>query len=192
VAIRRQLAESFPDDLGDRCSLAKTLNNLGLNQGRRGHLAEGEATLHEAVRQARVAFDRRPDIRDYRQTLNNAYGTLGEVLRAAGKLPEAVSATLERQVLWPDNAFEQYRVARDLARAAQAVGRGKSNLSGAERAEREKYVQMALEALRHAVGSGYRDREALRTEPAWKELQHREDFLRVLNSSPSPQPTTRK
>jgi hypothetical protein len=190
--IARKLVEAYPDVLADRKSLAEILNNLGLNQARQNRLVKAEALLREAIFQARVPFDRRPDVPDHRRVLNATYGTLGEVLRAGGKLGGSVAITLERQRLWSNNSLEQYRIARDLALSTKTVGKGKPALTPDDRAEREKYLELALKALRQAVASGYHDEVALRKEPAWDVFRGRKEFSQVLVLIQKPTPTPAK
>ncbi len=178
-----RLVREAPDRPDYHSDLGTTLNNLGVIEAQLDRFGDGLAALRRAVEHQRVAFGKAPQTLRYRHALNSHYGSLGEVHRAMRRPDEAVAATLERVKLWPDNPGELYLIARDLALAAAAVGRGRT-LSEEEEAQRGKYLDLSLQVLRKALDGGFKDRARMRKEPAFALLRERDDFNRLLNRAP--------
>jgi tetratricopeptide (TPR) repeat protein len=164
----------FHHDLGG------VLNNLGVVQSQLGLLDEAIVTLQEGIKENRVAFTKAPQVTPYRGSLSICYAALTEVLRKAGRLAEAVETTQERQKLWPKNGAEQAKVACDLAQVAATVGKGAQDLTPEQRAEREHYCDLAVDAVRQALANGYRNVEQLRKHPDLAPLRGRPEFEKLL------------
>jgi hypothetical protein len=68
----------------------------------------------------------------------------------------------------------------DLALCIPLVGKGKNELTTAERAERNRYADQAMDALRRAVDNGYKAADRLRNDPELEPLRSRDDFKKLL------------
>src|SRR5262249_41422276 len=127
--LRAALVEAHPKNLDFRSDLGRSLNNLGLTLGRLGRVEDSRRPGRGALRRERGVLDGAPHGRESRRSLNNHYGALAEVERKKGSPAAARKALLERRGLWPGNGVELYRVARELALTAEAVGRDRPELS---------------------------------------------------------------
>ena len=90
-----------------------------------------------------------------RVCLSQCYNRLAYYGSSAGDLRESARAILERTKLWPDNADQLLKTAKDLNDLAEQVtSRGRGHLSAENRAERDGYlaesrrVRQAAEATR--------------------------------------------
>ena len=179
-AIREKLLQTHPDLLDNRSDLATTLNNWALTLWALGRRDEALVHLQRAIELQREALTKAPQSLHYRRGLSVHYAALADLQRQRGRAAEAVAATTERAKLWPNNGGELFRAACELALAAEVVGKGKAELSPAEREEHDRYTAMAVELLRQAVASGYRDGQRLQTESALAPLRQRDDFQKLL------------
>jgi serine/threonine-protein kinase len=178
--IREALVKEFPKNIAFHHELGTTLVNLGGAYGQAGRIEECRATLWRAIEEKRIAFAAAPENPEYRHGLNVAYGALGEAEKRKGQPSAAAAALLERRSLWPEQPQELYRIAREQAQTAAAVGRGATDLSAEQQAERTLYLDQALETLRQAVAAGFRDAERLAAEADFAPLRSREDFKKLL------------
>jgi tetratricopeptide (TPR) repeat protein len=183
-----QLVKAHPDHPEYRHELGKTLNNLALTQWQLGRLDDARQTFLQAIGQQRAAVERAPHVVPYRVSLSVHYAALADLQRQAGRPDEAAAAALERQKLWAGNPGELYGVARDLAATAAAVGKGKPELTAAERDRRRRYADLALDALRRAVAAAFKDRRRLQDDPALGVLRPRDDFKEILAGLGRPPP----
>jgi tetratricopeptide (TPR) repeat protein len=174
----RKLVQASPENVTSRHSLGLTLNNLAINLSRLARNVESLRAVAEAIEHNRKAFAAAPLPR-HRQALSNSYFIQAKIQRAVGLSAEAVAATLARRDLWPDNPTELYRVACDLAAAAE-VKRKRKPSSPAEQARREEYRARAVQTLGEAVRAGFDDVKRLETDADWAALRHREDFQAIL------------
>jgi tetratricopeptide (TPR) repeat protein len=179
--VLQKLVEDFPDNLDGHSDLGWTLHKLGLMLAGRGRPEEGIKALQEAVQHQRLAYERVPQQGRLRFDLQSHYGALAEVYRSAGRPADAVAATLERKKFWPDNPEELYKVAREICAAAELVGKGKVDLLPEEEAQRSHYVDHAMQALRQAAASGFKDLERLRKDRAFDALRQRAAFKAFLD-----------
>jgi hypothetical protein len=69
-------------------------------------------------------------------------------------------------------------LASDLALCAGLVGKGE--LTAQEQAERRRYADQSVEALRQAVAAGFRDVERLNKNQYFDALRARDDFKKLL------------
>jgi hypothetical protein len=160
--------------------LGGTLINLGVILGQLDHIADGRAMLLHGLEVESVAFKIAPQVIEHRRVMNGLYGSLAENERAGRHPAEAVAATLERAKLWPDNPTELFNVARELGRATALVGKGKAELTDAEKADRDKYGALIVETLRQARVKGFKDTERMQKDPDLECVRQREDFQKLL------------
>jgi tetratricopeptide (TPR) repeat protein len=178
--LQEGLVKAEPENVEHRFNLARTLNNLGINLWARKQAAAAREVLWQAVGLSRDLVARRPDAPGYRRLLNAHYGVLAEVAWRQGDAAESVRVVRLRQALWGDEPAEHYRAACELARAAALLGKGPEAPTGQRLAEQEKYVGLALAALRRAVRAGFRDARRLRGEPDLGLLRPRAEFRALL------------
>src|SRR5262249_25110709 len=138
------------------------------------------SAVNKALAHQRKAIALAPQLVAYRRTLGKHYGTLAEIELAAARPAAAAAAALERGKLRPRDPNEQYLGGADLASAAALVGKGKERLAPEEEAERNRYADLAMAALRQAVAAGFSDRARLEQDRALAPLRAREDFRRLL------------
>ncbi len=174
------LMRKHPNNLDYAYILGLNLDSLGMTLKETGRLGEATAVLEKAVGHQKTAYGKAPKVRHYRNALNKQYRHLAEAYRAAGRAAEAAAVSLERRELWKGNGRELVGVAGDLARAARVVGRDKAALATEERAERDRYHDLALETLRQAVAGGYKDGAALQRDAAFELLRPRADFQELV------------
>jgi hypothetical protein len=73
-------------------------------------------------------------------------------------------------------------VACELAQCIPLVGHGSTELTPAEEAERRKYGDLALEALREAVAKGHRDVDALEKAEGLAALRGRDEYKELVRA----------
>jgi serine/threonine protein kinase len=160
-------------------SLGTYLNNLGLAYKRRGNLTAAEKTLRLAIFHQRRALEGNPQSLGTRQYLSDHLGNLVSVLRAGGKMADAVTITLERQQLWPDQPQQLFDVARDLGYCANYLAEGNKKLLTADQREQDRVADLAVAALRLAVAAGYSDWRAIDEHAAFRVVRTRPGFQHV-------------
>jgi hypothetical protein len=106
---------------------------------------------------------------------------LVEVLRALGRPAEA-AACLERNKLWSEDPDELSKLAGEFALCIPLVGKGKTEFTAAEQAERRQYGDQALKVIRQAITHGFKDVEQLKKAPTLDPLRSREDFQELLRA----------
>jgi serine/threonine protein kinase/tetratricopeptide (TPR) repeat protein len=174
------LIRKHPGNLDYPYILGLDLDSLGVTLKQTGRLEEATAVLEKALAYQKAAFEKAPQVQHYRHALDKHYVHLAEVHQAAGRAAAAVAVSLERRQLWKGHGRELVLVARDLARAAKVVGRGKMDLSAAERAARDRYHALTLETLRQAVANGFHDSAALQEQKDFELLRGRADFQALV------------
>jgi hypothetical protein len=91
-------------------------------------------------------------------------------LAALAKLPNTHLDVLHDRACW-------------LALYCSLIGQGKPSLSPEERAERVKYFEQAMDALRQAVGAGQYSLHDLRNDRDLDGLRAREDFEKLVREA---------
>jgi serine/threonine protein kinase len=177
----QRLLQAHPNRLELRSLLGRALTNQGLAYSQLKRVEEALKSHQEAVTHLRVAFDKAPHVTEYREQLTSYYTELARVQRHLGQPAAAAASVVERRKLWPKDAGELYEVARDLALCVPMVGKGKTGLTPAEQAERDKYVDQALETLRQAISAGFKDVEHLKKDKDFDPLRSRDEFKKLLS-----------
>jgi eukaryotic-like serine/threonine-protein kinase len=191
LRVNEQLVEGHPGSSRFQSELGATLHNLGMVLRQQKRPEEALAVVRRAVEHQRAALRRSPRVVYYRRFLGNHYINLWNVQLDLGRPAEAAAAALELKALWPGSPAEQVQAARLLSLVAEAVGKGKAELSAEERTERERYAGQAMQVLREAVALGYEDAKNLKEHPEFAPLRSRDDFRKLvarLESEPIPAP----
>jgi tetratricopeptide (TPR) repeat protein/tRNA A-37 threonylcarbamoyl transferase component Bud32 len=178
--ILEEMVRSDPDNLDLQNELGRLFNNLALTLAQLGRHDQAVAACRRAIDHQRVALTRAPQTLFYRQALSDHYGSLAQIERQAGHPIEAAQASRQRQQLWPSHPAELVGVARELALAAELVGRGKTQQTADEKQQRDQIVQDALAALRQALRTGYKDVGQLKKDPAFSMLRSRPEFQQLI------------
>jgi serine/threonine-protein kinase len=160
-------------------SLGTYLNNLGLTYKRQKDLDKAESTLRLAISHQSRALESNRHWLGARQQLSDHFMNLAIVLRAKGKLAEAVDVTLQRQELWTDKPQELFEVARDLGYCANDLARTKKKLTPTEQAELVRVADLSVEALRRAVAAGYADWAEVNRHAAFTVARTRPGFQQL-------------
>ncbi len=100
----------------------------------------------------------------WRQLLSDSYVALAGVQRDLGRPAEAAAAALERKQLWRTDSQQLYDVASELARCIPLVGKGKTERTTQEEAQRRQYAEQAIAALGEALRHGYEDRARIKSD----------------------------
>ncbi|HWE38619.1 MAG TPA: serine/threonine-protein kinase [Isosphaeraceae bacterium] len=166
------LARDHPDVPGYRSGLALVHHNIGvLLMTTRPE--DARDSFRRAIEQHRVALDGAPGVIEFRRFLSGHYQHLLRVELALGRPAAAAEAARERRKLWPGNAAEQYNAACEFALCAAPAGLGGE--------ERSRYANEAMDALRAAVASGWRDGAHTLRDADLDALRDRPDFRRLLD-----------
>ncbi|MBY0527140.1 MAG: protein kinase [Gemmataceae bacterium] len=177
---QEKLVQATSAFLDARSELADCLNELGLTLEALNRRDEALKAYQQAIQEQRIAFDKAPQVVQYRKHLSSQYVNQSRLLRDQGRLADAATTHRERQKLWPTNGSELYGITRELALTAAAVGKGKSSLTSAEQAEQLRYADWAIEALRSAIAQGFKDVEQVKTDPDLAVLRTRPDFSALV------------
>src|SRR5262249_54452178 len=117
-----------------------------------------------------------------KQALAGNYRALAYVFRLDRRPAEAVDALLEARKLAAGNPLLLYKIGCDLAQSATLVGGDKNELTPSQRDEYRKDQGLAMDVLRQAIASGFRDRSQLEKNPDLARLRQRDDFKALLAS----------
>jgi serine/threonine-protein kinase len=131
------------------------------------------------VDRCRAAFTAAPHATTKRRTLSAAYLALAKVQRKTGRPADAAATARERAKLWPGSFFETYNLACDLAQCVPQVGKDKE-LTPELQAQRQKYADEAMEALRAAVMLGWNDVARAKINPDLDSLRDRDDYRELI------------
>jgi serine/threonine-protein kinase len=112
------------------------------------------------------------------------HGGLGRVYSKEGRPAEALQSLREALAALDRVSSTDLNVLYDracwLALCSSVVGKGKASLTPAEQAERRKYGDQAMDALRQAVKAGQFSVHDLRTDPDLDALRQRPDFKELV------------
>jgi hypothetical protein len=176
--INRKLADESPDDIEFPDALATSHVYLGDVVRSFGRPAEAKSGYERAIALLEPRFQQNPE--DAWNRYNMAYSirrrglTLSDLGDPAGAAAEARRALVYFQGLPPRSVWELFETA--CCHAALAGLAGSSVSRGQGPAEGDQ----AMDLLRRAVGMGYCNRDAFRTEAALGPLRNREDFKLLM------------
>jgi serine/threonine-protein kinase len=181
AAIYRELADGNPTVTWFQEQLASDLRLIGEILSRQGKLTEAMASFERAMAIHQRLAEVKPDVPTLRRNLASISSMIGITQRRGGRAAEAAKsfrraiATMER--LPAESPVWVYDLACYHALLAGLASDAGSGLSEAEgRAEADR----AMEALRRAVASGYRNLAHMRTDTDLDSLQPRPDFQLLL------------
>ena len=178
--LRAMLVRSDPANLDYQSELGRASSALGGVLAELGDRSKARHAFREAQEHHLIAFSKAPDVVPYRKSLGEHYRILAAAERRLGAPDPAAAAALERRDLWPHDPAELLGVARDLALCIPLASPASAGASEAETDRSRKYAELAMDALRRAIASGFRDPALLRAEPDLEPIRSREDFRQTL------------
>lgn len=179
-AIAEKLVRASPANMDDRSNLGAALNNEGVLLAANGRMHEALTVYQQAIVHQQLAYDRAPEVKQYRQFLSNHLFGFSSVSRRLGQPDAAAAAALQRRQLWPGNPTELVRVAAEIAMCIPLLAKGQTERSPEEQAERSRYADQAMDALRQSIAAGYTDFSRLQKAPEFAPLRARADFQQLL------------
>jgi tetratricopeptide (TPR) repeat protein/tRNA A-37 threonylcarbamoyl transferase component Bud32 len=179
-ALQQKLVDTDPEYLEFRHDLQLTLNNLALLYSDFKEFDKARGLALESVKHQTLLYQKGPPSDQGLHTLAMRYSSLSLIERRAGRLDEAAAWQVERKKYCKGNLTDLSHVVLDLGRIAQMVGEGKSELSDAEREQRQKITTNALDVLRELLAGGFRDFQWLETRRELAVVRERPEFQEIL------------
>jgi serine/threonine protein kinase len=158
-----------------RWNMAQTCHQLGVNLRKLQKNPEALAAYIAAAEHYRYLMDQFPDESKYRKSLSSVLGNMAILHRLQRKFGEALEATEKRVELWPNHADELYDGATDFGRTYEALKKIKDGDKELARA-----MTSSLATLKQAIGAGFKDREKMMNDPAFKDLRDTKEFQGLL------------
>jgi tetratricopeptide (TPR) repeat protein len=172
------LADDFPDELAYRSSLAALLNNQALALGGAGRHDAALKIYPTAIESQRICRERLPGSEMMNEVLSKMYFNYGESLKKAGRLGEAVKASLARRELWERNGAHLVGVAGELAEIGRLARNSKAAGNDAVPSDLDNEI---VRTLRDAHNSGWPRRFDLAADERFAYLHDHEGFTALLS-----------
>jgi tetratricopeptide (TPR) repeat protein len=184
VTLRERLVAEHPEVLDWQRDLASSLNNLGIAQRDLGRIDEALRSWTRAAELSEQLVAQHPSSREYRRGLAEVLGALGGLQRRRG-LHNKASRSLGRareigESLAEPTPTDLYTLAYVEAQCAALIGKGRTQVTPAERAERQSLSDRAMATLRRAVHDGFRDLKQLEHDADLDPLRSRADFRNLI------------
>jgi serine/threonine protein kinase len=177
--MRAVLADD-PKNGGARMWLANALHNSAGVLADLGQTAEAVRTYRQAIEQTSRVAAAGPQLKNPRRALRSSYRDLAGALRTLGRPAEAAAALFEHPGLWDDDADALYNLACGLALCIPDPPKDGSEPTPEQQAERQKYANRAMTALRRAVAAGFRDASHILKDADLRPLRDRDDFRTLV------------
>jgi tetratricopeptide (TPR) repeat protein len=161
------------------------LKNIADLERQLGHVDEALAAFRRVAEIRRKLAAENPAVPSLHSSLWGAYRDLAIYQRELKQIEESrrtlrlAGGVIDH--LPSDGPEAQFKLACVRAECAAILGQGKAKLTGEERAEQKNEADLAMDALRTAVASGFRDMERLRKATELNVLRGRVDF-KILES----------
>jgi eukaryotic-like serine/threonine-protein kinase len=169
-----------PENTGARMWLGNALHNSGNVLVELGRPAEAVRAYRQAIEHTSRLAAAQPQMKNPRRALRGSYRDLAGTLRALGRPAEAAAALFEQPGLWDDDPGALYDLACGLALCIPEAPKDGSVPTPEQRAERQRYADRAMDALRRAVAAGFRDASHMIKDPDLRPLRDREDFRALV------------
>jgi serine/threonine protein kinase/tetratricopeptide (TPR) repeat protein len=167
--------------------LSIQLRNVAINERRFGNTDAAVAAYRRAVDVLRRLVRDNPSLPGPPRELFNYTEMFGTFLHDLGRADESLRLAQEARTTIEEIRGTTPEYFQDLARirvvCAGLLGRGKADLTPAERAARDKDLDAAVTALRQMVAAGRLagDRiQGLKENPVWDELRARPEFVELV------------
>jgi serine/threonine-protein kinase len=180
LRILEKVVADDPAKFWPRNMLGTTLGEMAKVLADLGRYAEALKAYRGAVAQHKTLVRTLPEVGEYRSRLSGHYQELAALQRQLRDHAAAVETLLERRKLWPHEPAELFTLARELVSCVLLVDQRKAALTPKEKAQREKYADLAMETLRQAVANGYKDADHLKKDKDLDPLRSLSDFPKLL------------
>jgi serine/threonine-protein kinase len=169
-----------------RAKLIQLQSKCALGHWRLGHKEETLRIVGEELRWMDGLIKERPDDVSNYATRFTALALRVRALRDLDRPGEAFQAARATLDAWSPRLAEQPNRLADLAGAralcSTLIGGGRPTLTEAETAERRRFEDLAMEALRDAVAKGFKDAARIKKDTDLTPLRQRDDFKKLLTS----------
>ena len=182
VAIVRKISNEQPDDLKYDSLLGTALDKQAIVLWLLEKRDEAILSARQATVPLLSSFEQAPRAVQYRLNLSDNYFNRAKFERESGRPAEAVTLTLERKKLWPENASELYKAACELALSAKIAGDLANEASDAQPAPQRHFVDLAVQTLKEAVAAGLHDLRAAGHDPRLEILHAHPEFQQLLQA----------
>jgi tetratricopeptide (TPR) repeat protein len=183
VAIREKLVSDKPA-ANLQLDLAWSYTQFGNLVIGTGRADEASRLYQQALGLATKLITTNPANPEILYTLSAVHGGMGRVHSKQGRPAEALPSLQEALATLAKISSTHLNVLYDracwLALCSSVVGHGKTSLTPAEQAERQKYGDRAMDALRQAIRAGQFSVHDLRTDSDLDALRSRDDFRKLL------------
>jgi serine/threonine-protein kinase len=181
LAIQRTLADAYPAVTGIRRDLANSLNELGDLLRLLGRPPEAQASYEQALAILDGLFQADPTVSDNHTWLIQGLKGLGATHFTAGRIADAV-AVWRRAVTIGDRLRSPYDEPLYYLAGCHVFLGAAAGVPGSGLTSEEGPVELglAMDALRRAVASGYRDVHWMRRDPDFDLLRSRPEFQVLL------------
>jgi len=170
------LLAADPMDTDARLWLSSAWHNSGSVLVRLGRPAEAVSAYRQAIEHKNRVLAERTKTKSRLHSLGNHYIGLTEAERALGQHARAAATLLEQRQIWENDADGLYSLACGLAQCVPPAANGLAGSPQERQAECQRYVDLALEALRQAVAAGYRDAAHIWRDAELAPLRSRKEF----------------
>jgi tetratricopeptide (TPR) repeat protein len=190
-AIEEKLACDYPDDVEFKSNLGGTINNIGLTLMMLDRNRDALNAFQRAAMLQQSAYERFPENERYQRFLCNHYMNIARIQREMGHQSESSDAArmVHRLGLRANDPAQIYSACRSLALSA-VLGLSKTKPTAEELAASRLCADRAIDALRDAIGAGFRDLEFIRNDPNLHALRKRVDFEELVAQAEGRRPVS--
>jgi eukaryotic-like serine/threonine-protein kinase len=172
IAVAERLVELDPEDLDFQDQLGRATCNLGHVLGLQGKTDQALAAYRKAIDIHRPVLEKAPKLPSYRRPLMIALSNASGVMNDRARPDEAVALALEARALTA--GFPEYVdvIAAHFSKAAGLIAEGK--------ADRDRYLDLAMETLRPALTSGATPIAKVQADRDFAPLWPRKEFQALV------------
>jgi serine/threonine protein kinase len=179
-SVSKKLIEVHPEEAWYHNQLGVALLNLSALYRKRGLIDDALQCQITGLEHEHIAWGKQPKHATYRRVLSKLCHVHADLLRQLGRIREALPLQQERVKLWPNNGAELAGIAAEIAQCAADVAKDKAEPSADDEKLRRQCADLAMDVLKKALASGYRDVAKLEKETAFDILRQRDDFKAAL------------
>ncbi len=179
------LVSDYPDELTFRSLYGAVLNNQGMALEKVGGIEDALAAFELAIVNQKIAYERAPQVAEYREFLSKHYFNYGRALRTAGKPAKAAAIALERRKLWPEHGEHLGQIAVELAQAATQLREQAAVDAASEKLK--KIESQVIDTLQAAAAAGC-ELTKLRSDPALQFLHNDSLWANLAKTQTPPEP----
>jgi tetratricopeptide (TPR) repeat protein len=168
IAVAERLVELDPEDLDFQDQLDRATCNLGHVLGLQGKIDQALSAYLKAIDIHRPVLEKAPKLPSYRRPLMIALSNASGVMNDRARPDEAVAFALEARALTTEFPEYVHVIAAHLSKAAGLIVEGK--------ADRDRYLDLAMDTLRPALSSGATTIAKVQADRDFAPLWPRKDF----------------